>query len=41
MNKVERFKKSIEGVKFTPAQKKIVSRILTGYEWRRDDVEGS
>ena len=32
MNKVERFKKSIEGVKFTPAQKKIVSRILNGYE---------
>lgn len=32
MNKIEKFEKSIEGVKFTPAQKKIVDLILRGYE---------
>lgn len=32
MNKIKEFKKSIEGVKFTPAQKKIVDLILKGYE---------
>ena len=32
MNKIEKFQKSIEGVKFTPAQKKIVDLILKGYE---------
>ena len=32
MNKIEKFQKSIEGVKFTPAQKKIVDYILKGWE---------
>jgi len=32
MNKIEKFQKSIEGVKFTPAQKKIVDYILRGWE---------
>ena len=32
MTKIENFQKSIEGVKFTPAQKKIVDLILKGYE---------
>jgi hypothetical protein len=32
MTKIEKFQKSIEGVKFTPAQKKIVDLILKGYE---------
>ena len=32
MNKIKEFEKSIEGVKFTPAQKKIVDLILKGYE---------
>tara|TARA_A200000159_G_scaffold110221_1_gene103207 strand:- start:733 stop:1008 length:276 start_codon:yes stop_codon:yes gene_type:complete len=32
MNKLKEFQKSIEGVKFTPAQKKIVDLILKGYE---------
>ena len=32
MNKVKEFEKAIEGVKFTPAQKKIVDLILKGYE---------
>jgi len=31
MNRVEKFQKAIEGVKFTPTQKKIVNLILTGY----------
>lgn len=31
-SKVLRFEKSIEGVKFTPAQKKIVNLILKGWE---------
>jgi|TARA_B110000495_G_scaffold118645_1_gene102974 hypothetical protein len=31
-NKIEMFVKSIEGVKFTQAQKKIVDLILKGYE---------
>ena len=32
MTKIEKFEKSIEGVKFTPAQKKIVDLILRGWE---------
>jgi hypothetical protein len=32
MNKLEMFQKSIEGVRFTPPQKKIVNLILKGYE---------
>ena len=32
MNKIKEFEKSIEGVKFTPAQKKIVDLILKGYD---------
>ena len=32
MTKIEKFQKSIEGVKFTPAQKKIVDYILRGWE---------
>ena len=32
MTKIEKFEKSIEGVKFTPAQKKIVDYILRGWE---------
>ena len=32
MNKIKEFGKSIEGVKFTPAQKKIVDYILRGWE---------
>jgi hypothetical protein len=32
MNKIKEFEKSIEGVKFTPAQKKIVDYILKGWE---------
>ena len=32
MNKVKEFEKAIEGVKFSPAQKKIVDLILKGYE---------
>jgi hypothetical protein len=32
MTKIEKFEKSIEGVKFTPAQKKIVNLILKGWE---------
>jgi hypothetical protein len=32
MNKIEKFTESIEGVKFTPAQKKIVNLILKGWE---------
>ena len=32
MNKIKEFQKSIEGVKFTPAQKKIVDYILKGWE---------
>ena len=32
MTKIEKFQKSIEGVKFTPAQKKIVDLILRGWE---------
>ena len=32
MNKIKEFEKSIEGVKFTPAQKKIVDLILRGWE---------
>ena len=31
MNNVEKFQKSIEGVKFTTPQKKIVNLILKGY----------
>jgi hypothetical protein len=31
-NKIEMFVKSIEGVKFTPPQKKIVNLILKGWE---------
>jgi len=32
MNKIEKFQKAIEGVKFTPAQQKIVNKLLNGYE---------
>ena len=32
MNKVKEFEKAIEGVKFTPAQQKIVNKLLNGYE---------
>lgn len=32
MSKIEKFSKAIEGVKFTPAQKKVVEKILKGYE---------
>jgi len=32
MNKLQRFEKSIIGVKFTPAQQKIVNLILKGWE---------
>lgn len=32
MNKIEKFTESIKGVKFTPAQKKIVNLILKGWE---------
>jgi len=32
MSKVKEFEKSIEGVKFTPAQQKIVNKLLKGYE---------
>lgn len=32
MNKVERFKQAIEGVKFTPAQQRIVDLLLQGWE---------
>ena len=32
MNKIEKFAESIEGVKFTPPQKKIVELLLKGWE---------
>jgi hypothetical protein len=32
MNKIEEFQKAIEGVKFSPAQQKIVNKLLNGYE---------
>lgn len=32
MNKIENFKKAIEGVKFTSPQKKVVEKLLNGYE---------
>lgn len=32
MSKIEKFSQVIEGVKFTPAQKKVVEKILKGYE---------
>jgi len=31
MNKIEEFQKAIKGVKFTPAQQKIVNNLLNGY----------
>ena len=31
-DKIKEFEKSIEGVKFTPAQKKIVTLLLNGYQ---------
>ena len=34
MNKIEEFKQAIKGVKFTPAQQKIVDKLLNGYEIR-------
>ena len=34
MNKIEDFKNSISGVKFTPAQKKVVDLIIKGWEVR-------
>jgi len=34
MNKIEKFEKVIEGVKFTPAQKKIVNLLIKGWEIR-------
>tara|TARA_R110000824_G_scaffold129248_1_gene290405 strand:- start:941 stop:1213 length:273 start_codon:yes stop_codon:yes gene_type:complete len=32
MTKVEKFEKLIKGIKFTPAQQKIVDKLLRGYE---------
>jgi len=32
MKRIEEFQKAIEGVKFTPAQQKIVNKLLNGYE---------
>tara|TARA_B100001094_G_C17661967_1_gene544667 strand:- start:84 stop:356 length:273 start_codon:yes stop_codon:yes gene_type:complete len=32
MTKVEKFTETIKGIKFTPAQKKIVDKLLRGYE---------
>ena len=32
MNRIEEFQKAIVGVKFTPAQQKIVNKLLNGYE---------
>ncbi len=34
MNKLQEFSNAIEGVKFTPAQKPIVEKILKGWEIR-------
>tara|TARA_R110000744_G_C19202993_1_gene545167 strand:+ start:127 stop:399 length:273 start_codon:yes stop_codon:yes gene_type:complete len=34
MSKIEKFTKAIEGVKFTPAQKKVVAKLLSGWEIR-------
>lgn len=31
MNKIEKLEKAIEGVKFTPAQKKVIDKLLIGY----------
>ena len=31
MKRIEEFQKAIEGVKFTPAQQKIVNNLLNGY----------
>jgi hypothetical protein len=31
-NKIENFRNAIEGVKFTPAQKKVVEKLLQGWE---------
>lgn len=32
MSKLEKFKTAIENVKFTPAQQKVVNKLLLGYE---------
>lgn len=34
MSKIEKFKNVIQGIKFTPAQKLIVDKLLKGYEIR-------
>ena len=34
MTKIAKFTKAIEGVKFTPAQKKVVTKLLQGWEIR-------